>query len=87
MTCGCICFVNANLPEELQEDRRWSKQMLPTLLMWARSFPDPWAISDLELMTALHIITTSLVLDFNSHAVCLGMLTFMLVRLFCLHLN
>ncbi|KAI5999821.1 hypothetical protein F5J12DRAFT_895067 [Pisolithus orientalis] len=78
MTCRCICFINANLPEELQEDRRWSKQMLPTLLMWARSFPDPWAIPDLELMTALQIIMTSLVLDFDSHAVCPGMLTFML---------
>ncbi|KIN97170.1 hypothetical protein M404DRAFT_32516 [Pisolithus tinctorius Marx 270] len=70
-TCGCICFVNANLPEALQKDRRWSKQMLPTLLMWAGSFPDPWAIPDLELMTALRIITTSLVLDFDSHAIIL----------------
>ncbi|KAI6140738.1 hypothetical protein BKA82DRAFT_4019141 [Pisolithus tinctorius] len=78
-TCGCICFVNANLPEALQKDRRWSKQMLPTLLMWAGSFPDPWAIPDLELMTALRIITTSLVLDFDSHAVCPGTLTFMLM--------
>ncbi|KAI6146851.1 hypothetical protein BKA82DRAFT_32087 [Pisolithus tinctorius] len=76
-TCRHICFINANLPEELQEDRRWSKQMLPTLLMWAGSFPDPWAIPDLELMTALRIIMTSLVSDFNSH-VCPGMPTFML---------
>ncbi|KAI6145387.1 hypothetical protein BKA82DRAFT_129923 [Pisolithus tinctorius] len=86
-TCGRICFINANLPEELQEDRRWSKQMLPALLMWAGSFADPWAIPDLELTTALRIITTSLVSDFDSHAVCPGTLTFMLVRLFCLHLN
>ncbi|KAI6010790.1 hypothetical protein F5J12DRAFT_781777 [Pisolithus orientalis] len=52
-TCRCIHFVNAKLPEELQEDRRWLKQMLPTLLMWARFFPDLWEIPDLELMTAL----------------------------------
>ncbi|KAI6009454.1 hypothetical protein F5J12DRAFT_781995 [Pisolithus orientalis] len=71
MTCGHIHFFNANLPEELQEDRRWSNQMLPTLLMWAGPFPDPWAIPDLELMT-------SLVSDFDSHAVCPGTLTFML---------
>ncbi|KAI6140533.1 hypothetical protein BKA82DRAFT_160469 [Pisolithus tinctorius] len=77
-TCGCIHFVNANLPEELQEDRRWSKQMLPALLMWAGSFADPWAIPDLELMTALRIITTSLVSDFDSHAVRPGTPTFVL---------
>ncbi|KIN94160.1 hypothetical protein M404DRAFT_35342 [Pisolithus tinctorius Marx 270] len=74
----CIHFINANLPEELQEDRRWLKQMLPTLLMWAGSFADPWAIPDLELMTALRIITTSLVSDFDSHAVCPGTPTFVL---------
>ncbi|KAI6155778.1 hypothetical protein BKA82DRAFT_4349007 [Pisolithus tinctorius] len=77
-TCGRIRFVNANLPEELQEDRRWSKQMLPALLMWAGSFADPWAIPDLELTTALRIITTSLVSDFDSHAVRPGTPTFVL---------
>ncbi|KAI6157350.1 hypothetical protein BKA82DRAFT_4009734 [Pisolithus tinctorius] len=33
-------FVNADLPDKLQEDRRWSKQMLPTLFLWAGCFPD-----------------------------------------------
>ncbi|KAI6141327.1 hypothetical protein BKA82DRAFT_28770 [Pisolithus tinctorius] len=52
--------------------------MLPALLMWAGSFTDPWAIPDLELMTALRIITTSLVSDFDSHAVRPGTPTFVL---------
>ncbi|KAL4066553.1 hypothetical protein J3A83DRAFT_4189842 [Scleroderma citrinum] len=38
-----ICYINRHLPPTLQEDRKWTKLILPALLMWAGSLGNPWA--------------------------------------------
>ncbi|KAI6128900.1 hypothetical protein EDD16DRAFT_1701501 [Pisolithus croceorrhizus] len=51
-----VHYINGHLPSSLQEDRRWTKLVLPVLVMWAGSLGDPWVIPDQDLMQALQII-------------------------------
>ncbi|KAI6114959.1 hypothetical protein EDD16DRAFT_1520818 [Pisolithus croceorrhizus] len=47
---GHLHYINGHLPPALQEDRKWTKQVLPALVTWVRSLGDPWVIPDPELM-------------------------------------
>jgi hypothetical protein len=47
---------NANLPQECHEGSIWWKQVIPTLIQWAASQPNPWSILDISLVQALQII-------------------------------
>jgi len=47
---GCFHYMNGHLPPALQEDRKCTKKILPTLLRWAGSFGDPWVIPDQDLV-------------------------------------
>ena len=49
----CNRYTITDLPLALQEDRKWSKQILPALLTWAGSLDDPWMIADQDLMNKL----------------------------------
>ncbi|KAI6139761.1 hypothetical protein BKA82DRAFT_27019 [Pisolithus tinctorius] len=46
-------YINLDLPAALQVDRKWTKQILPALVMWAGSLADPWLIPDQDLMCAI----------------------------------
>ncbi|KAI6104116.1 hypothetical protein F5141DRAFT_1216667 [Pisolithus sp. B1] len=56
MSSGHLHYINGHLPPTLQEDRKWTKQVLPALMTWARSLSDPWVIPDQDMMRALQII-------------------------------
>ncbi|KAI6011236.1 hypothetical protein PISMIDRAFT_112320 [Pisolithus microcarpus 441] len=56
MGSGHVHYINGHLPSLLQEDRKWTKQVLPALVMWARSLGNPWVIPDQDLMQALQTI-------------------------------
>ena len=58
-------YMIADLLLALQEDRRWSKQILPALLTWAGSLDDPWMIADQDLMNKLRTIVTAVVPHFK----------------------
>ncbi|KAL4066518.1 hypothetical protein J3A83DRAFT_4374576 [Scleroderma citrinum] len=58
-------YMNEDLPAKLQENRRWTKQILPTLLTWAGSLSDPWMIQNNDLMLALQAIVTTVILTFQ----------------------
>jgi len=62
---GRVRYINGNLPAALQQDRKWTKQMLPALVTWAGSLGDPWVIPDQDLMHALQIIVTTINPDFQ----------------------
>ncbi|KAI6097748.1 hypothetical protein EDD16DRAFT_1776202 [Pisolithus croceorrhizus] len=68
MGSGHICYINGHLPHSLQEDRKWTKLMLPTLVTWAGSLGDPWVIPDQDLMRALQIIVITVNLNFGNSA-------------------
>ena len=55
----------ADLPLALQEDRKWSKYILPALLTWAGSLDDPWMIADQDLMNNLRAIVTAVIPHFK----------------------
>ncbi|KAL4077523.1 hypothetical protein J3A83DRAFT_4185895 [Scleroderma citrinum] len=46
----CVCYINRHLPPMLQEDRKWTKLILPALLRWAGSLGDLWVIPDQDLI-------------------------------------
>ncbi|KAI6114260.1 hypothetical protein F5141DRAFT_1062723 [Pisolithus sp. B1] len=50
---GCLCYTNGHLPPALQEQRKWTKWVLPALVTWAGSLGDLWVIPDQELMQVL----------------------------------
>ncbi|KAI6109463.1 hypothetical protein F5141DRAFT_1063722 [Pisolithus sp. B1] len=50
MGSRCVHYINGHLPSSLQEDRRWTKLVLPALVTWAGSLGDPWVILDQDLM-------------------------------------
>ncbi|KAI6113945.1 hypothetical protein EDD17DRAFT_1515405 [Pisolithus thermaeus] len=50
MGSRCVHYINGHLPSSLQEDRRWMKLVLPTLVTRARSLGDPWVILDQDSM-------------------------------------
>ncbi|KAI6110927.1 hypothetical protein EDD16DRAFT_1710592 [Pisolithus croceorrhizus] len=56
---GRVRYINGHLPSSLQENRKWTKLVLPALVTWARSLGDPWVIPDQDLMRALQIIITT----------------------------
>ena len=56
---GCFRYMNRHLPPALQEDRKWTKQILPALLRWAGSLGDPWVIPDQDLVRTLRTIVTT----------------------------
>ena len=66
---GQIHYLNGNLPYELQEDRKWMKQILPALIMWAGNQPDPWIITDQNLVGVLHAIIVCVVPHFQDLSV------------------
>ncbi|KAI6101621.1 hypothetical protein EDD16DRAFT_1525816 [Pisolithus croceorrhizus] len=47
---GCLCYINGHLPPTLQEDRKWTKQVLPALVTWVGSLGNPWVIPDQDMM-------------------------------------
>jgi len=57
-------YTNRHLPAALQEDRKWTKRILPALLTWAGSLADPWVIPDQDLIRTLRIIITTVNPDF-----------------------
>ena len=57
---GRVHYINGHLPPALQEDRKWTKLMLPALVTWAGSLADPWVIPDQDLMCTLRIIVTTI---------------------------
>ncbi|KAI6107130.1 hypothetical protein EDD16DRAFT_1712631 [Pisolithus croceorrhizus] len=56
---GRVRYINGHLPSSLQENRKWTKLVLPALVTWAGSLGDPWVIPDQDLMRALRIIITT----------------------------
>ncbi|KAI6021336.1 hypothetical protein BKA83DRAFT_116377 [Pisolithus microcarpus] len=66
MGSGCLCYINGHLPPTLQEDRKWTKQVLPALMTWAGSLSDPWVIPDQDMMWALQIIIITINLGFGN---------------------
>ncbi|KAI6112329.1 hypothetical protein EV401DRAFT_2074806 [Pisolithus croceorrhizus] len=54
-----VRYINGHLPSSLQENRKWTKLVLPALVTWAGSLGDPWVIPDQDLMRALRIIITT----------------------------
>ncbi|KIM51510.1 hypothetical protein SCLCIDRAFT_44625, partial [Scleroderma citrinum Foug A] len=50
-------FTNNDLPMMFLKDRRWSKNMLPTLLLWLGDQPNVWSIPEEDLIHALREIT------------------------------
>jgi len=56
---GRFHYMNGHLPPALQEDRKWTKQILPALLRWAGSLGDPWVIPDQDLVRTLRTIVTT----------------------------
>jgi len=58
-------YTIADLPLALQEDRKWSKHILPALLTWAGSLDDPWMIADQDLMNNLRAIVTAVIPHFK----------------------
>ncbi|KAI5999799.1 hypothetical protein F5J12DRAFT_784576 [Pisolithus orientalis] len=50
-----IHYINLVLPAALQADRKWTKQILPVLVMWAGSPVDPWLIPDQDLMQLISL--------------------------------
>jgi len=63
---GRFRYMNGHLPPALQQDRKWTKQILPALLRWAGSLGDPWVIPDQDLVRTLRIIVTSVDPHFDS---------------------
>ncbi|KIM59462.1 hypothetical protein SCLCIDRAFT_27290 [Scleroderma citrinum Foug A] len=61
-----FCYMNGHLPPALQEDRKWTKQILPALLTWAGSLGDPWVISDQDIVWTLQTIVATVDLHFNN---------------------
>ncbi|KAI6128668.1 hypothetical protein EDD16DRAFT_1516144 [Pisolithus croceorrhizus] len=66
MGSGHVCYINGHLPLSLQEDRKWTKQVLPALVTWARSLGNPWVIPDQDLMWALQTIITTVNSNFGN---------------------
>lgn len=58
-------YAIADLPLALQENRRWSKKILPALLTWAGNLDDLWMVPDHDLMNNLRAITTAVVPHFT----------------------
>jgi len=56
---GRTRYINGDLPSALQEDRKWTKVILPALLVWAGSLGDPWVIPDQDLVRALRTIISA----------------------------
>ena len=56
---GRTHYINRDLPSVLQEDRKWTKVILPALLVWAGSLGDPWMIPDQDLVRVLCIIISA----------------------------
>ncbi|KAI6044317.1 hypothetical protein EDC04DRAFT_2599632 [Pisolithus marmoratus] len=53
-TWGGICFNNIDLPKLFFWERKWVKNMLPTLILWLGDQPDIWAVPKDSLVLALH---------------------------------
>ncbi|KIK10647.1 hypothetical protein PISMIDRAFT_124112 [Pisolithus microcarpus 441] len=80
MGSGHVHYINGHLPPLLQEDRKWTKQVLPALVTWAGSLGDPWVIPDQDLMRALWMIIITVNPNFgNLTAIHPGALVFILV--------
>ncbi|KAI6017638.1 hypothetical protein PISMIDRAFT_18306 [Pisolithus microcarpus 441] len=80
---GRIHYINGHLPHSLQEDRKWTKLVLPALVTWAGSLGDPWVIPDQDLMRALQIIVITVNPNFgNLSAICPRAPVFVLVVIF-----
>ncbi|KAI6018553.1 hypothetical protein BKA83DRAFT_4496063 [Pisolithus microcarpus] len=76
---GHVHYINGHLPPLLQEDRKWTKQVLPALVTWAGSLGDPWVIPDQDLMRALWMIIITVNPNFgNLTAIHPGALVFIL---------
>ncbi|KAI6037078.1 hypothetical protein BKA83DRAFT_14508, partial [Pisolithus microcarpus] len=56
---------NRDLPSELTEEKLWVRQIMPALLLWARSLADPWSISDDNLVRVLQTIILTIVPSFK----------------------
>ncbi|KAI6153198.1 hypothetical protein BKA82DRAFT_34262 [Pisolithus tinctorius] len=63
----CIRYINLDLPATLQADRKWTKQILPALVMWAGSLADPWLIPDQDLMCLTYVFLDRQLISLRSN--------------------
>ena len=58
-------FTNNNLPSILLSNRKWSKKVLPTLLLWLGDQPNIWSVPERDLIHALQEIIKVIILEFT----------------------
>ena len=61
---GSSRFTNNDLPVMFLKDRKWSKNVLPTLLLWLGDQPNIWSVPEGDLMHALREIIKVIFLKF-----------------------
>ena len=58
-------FTNNNLPSILLSNRKWSKKVLPTLLLWLGDQPNVWSVPERDLIHALREIIKVIIPEFT----------------------
>ncbi|KIM63521.1 hypothetical protein SCLCIDRAFT_24189 [Scleroderma citrinum Foug A] len=62
---GSSRFTNNDLPAMFLKDRKWLKNVLPTLLLWLGDQPNIWSVPEGDLMHALREIIKVIFLKFT----------------------